>query len=196
MYVYTYVFKYVYIYIYVCIHIYIYTSAPTRLERGNLNANLSRCADLKQRLTSTWGQFANLKKSPTSKVCDLEKLRWLELEFFVCDLEKVRWLELDFFFHVSPPDLWSQRLLQMVLDTHPPRSPWSHWVWVMVPTHIKISILIHGFIDRSTTVDIDGRERIRSISTVDHSLRIAVDRGSRIKYRDNLWSILSTTPVY
>ena len=92
-------------------------------------------------------------------------------------------------------DLWSQRWWKMVLDTHPPKCPWSHWVWMMVPTHIQISILIHGFIDRSTTVDIDGRERIRSISTVDHSLRIAVDRGSRIKYRDNLRSILSTTHV-
>jgi len=114
--------------------------------------------------------------------------------------------------------LWSQRWWKMVLDTHPPRSPWSHWVWVMIPTHIQISILIHGFIDRSighgryrrsiglhsrkNTVDIDV-DRItlteeygwyrRSIGL--HSLQIAVDRGSRIKYRDNLWSILSTTPV-
>jgi len=37
-----------------------------------------------------------------------------------------------------------------------------------------------------------GRYR-RSIGL--HSFRIAVDRGSRIKYRDNLWSISSTTPV-
>jgi len=47
-------------------------------------------------------------------------------------------------------------------------------------------------VDRITLMEEYGRYR-RSIGL--HSIQIAVDRGSRIKYRDNLWSILSTTPV-
>jgi len=47
-------------------------------------------------------------------------------------------------------------------------------------------------VDRITLTEEYGRYW-RSIGL--HSIRIAVDRGSRIKYRNNLWSILSTTPV-
>ena len=37
----------------------------------------------------------------------------------------------------------------MVPDTHPPRSPWSHRWWGMVPTPIHIPTPIHQFLDRS-----------------------------------------------
>ena len=108
MYLYVYVYIYIHIYIHkcMCIHMYwyIYIYKVRQLDLKEGTPTCSGALTWKRALTSTWGEFANLKKSPTSKVCNLEKLRWIELEFFVCDLKKVRWLELDFFFYVSPPN--------------------------------------------------------------------------------------------
>ena len=98
MYVYAYVFKYVYIYLHVCIHIYIYIQVR-RLAFKEGTPFCSRALIEKERWLQLKESLTTWKSHRVPKCATCKD--FADMNFCVCDLEKVRWLDLTFFFTIS-----------------------------------------------------------------------------------------------
>ena len=171
MYIYIYIYIYTNVCVYICIDIYIYIKCANSTWKRERQLVQVRWLEKERWLqleesSPTWKSH-RLPKCATWKNC-VE----LNLSFLCATLKKCADLNLTFFFTYLHPtygpkgcEQWSWTPIHQ--EVHGPI--WSEW-WSQ---HIQISILIHGFIDRSIG---HGRDR-RSIGL--HSRKNTVDIDGR-----------------